>query len=60
MVFTFVFNVTDPHATEAALKLSGMSVPRLRMKAVNKFGTSPPSLPTAEELCSTTRATEGR
>ena len=58
--FTFVFNVTNPHATEAALKLSGTSVPRLRMKAVNKFGTSLPSLPTAEQVCGTTRATEGR
>ena len=60
VVFAFVFNVTDPHATKAVLKVSGMSVPSLRMKAVNKFGTSPPSLATEEEICSTTRATEGR
>lgn len=52
-VFTFLYNVTDPYKIQTSLKLSGKSLPRLRMKAVNKFGASRPSAPTAEGTCLT-------
>lgn len=60
MNFASVFNVTDPHAQQASFKLSGKSVPRLRMKAVNQFGASRPSLTTEEAICSTTPPTVGK
>ena len=49
-VFRFVFNVTDPQATQASIKLSGKPVTALRMKAVNRFGTIT-SLPTSVGIC---------
>ncbi|XP_068758738.1 fibronectin type III domain-containing protein-like isoform X1 [Montipora capricornis] len=49
-VFRFVFNVTDPQATQASIKLSWKPATALRMKAVNRFGTIT-SLPTSVGIC---------
>lgn len=46
-----LFNVTDPHAKEANLKLSGKTMRRFRITAVNKFGASRPSMFTAKGIC---------
>ena len=56
VVFLFIHNVTDPEVTEIVLNLTKRSVPRFRMIAFNKFGSSRPSTPTAEGICATKAA----
>jgi len=51
--FAFLYNVTDPKTTQTSLTLSRKSLPRLRMKAVNMFGASRPSVSTADGTCMT-------
>ncbi|XP_073228960.1 fibronectin type III domain-containing protein-like isoform X1 [Porites lutea] len=54
--FLFIHNVTDPEVTEIVLNLTKRTVPRFRMIAFNKFGSSRPSIPTAEGICGTKAA----
>ena len=56
VVFLLIHNVTDPEVTEIVLNLTRRSVPRFRMIAFNKFGSSRPSTPTAEGICGTKAA----
>ena len=56
VVFLLTHNVTDPKVTEIILNLSKRSVPRFRIIAFNKFGSSNPSTPTAEGICGTMAA----
>ncbi|KAL9959653.1 hypothetical protein ACROYT_G032993 [Oculina patagonica] len=44
VVFKLLLNVTDPSTTSVALNLTGSSVLRFRVKAVNSVGASRPSL----------------
>lgn len=52
-VFKFVYNVTNPNVTSVTLNLPGWATLRFRVRAVNSFGPSRPSLPTAEGICTT-------
>lgn len=56
VVFLFMHNVTDHEVTEMVLNLTKRTVPRFRMIAFNKFGSSRPSAPTAEGVCGTKAA----
>ena len=56
VVFLFIHNVTDHEVTEIVLNLTKRTVPRFRMIAFNKFGSSRPSAPTAEGICGTKAA----
>lgn len=58
VVFRVVFNVTDAKARHASFKLSGKSVSRLRIKAMNKFGTKN-SVSTAVKPCNSTQSLKG-
>lgn len=58
VVFRVVFNVTDAKARHASFKLSGKSVSRLRIKAMNKFGTIN-SVSTAVKPCNSTQSLKG-
>lgn len=48
-VFRFLANVTNPNATSVSLNLTGWAELRFRMRAVNRFGPSRPSLPTVQK-----------
>ena len=52
-IFRFIHNVTKPNATSVVLNLTGWSTLRFRMRAVNSFGPSRPSLPTEAGICRT-------
>jgi len=52
-VFRLIFNVTNPNATSIRLNLTGWATLRFRMLAVTSLGSSRPSLPTEEGVCST-------
>ena len=55
-VFIFLHNVTNPNATSVVLNLTGWSTLRFRMRAVNSFGPSRPSLPTGAGICKTSQS----
>lgn len=55
-VFIFLHNVTNPNATSVVLNLTGWSTLRFRMRAVNSFGPSRPSLPTGAGICRTSQS----
>lgn len=58
VVFIVVVNVTDAKARHASFKLSGKSVSRLRIEAMNKFGTIN-SVSTAVKPCNSTQSLKG-
>lgn len=57
-VFKLVYNVTSPNITSVTLNLPGWTTLRFRIRAVNSFGPSRPSLPTAEDICKTSNGSE--
>ena len=59
VVFVSLLTVTNPNTTNAFLKLSKGSVPRFRMKAVNRVGASRPSL-TVETSCKSNETKVGK
>ena len=55
-VFYLLYNETNPNAISVLLNLTGWSTLRFRMRAVNSFGPSRPSLPTEAGICRTSQA----
>ena len=51
-VFYNIQNVTNPNATSFTLNLTGWATLRFRMRAVNRFGPSHPSVATSK-VCRT-------
>lgn len=52
-VFNLVYNVTNPNTTSLTLDLPGWSSLQFRVKAVNNFGPSRPSVATGSGICIT-------
>ena len=52
-VFNLIYNVTNPNTTSLTLDLPGWSSLQFRVKAVNDFGPSRPSVATDAGICIT-------